>query len=183
MSRENIWQLPGVDPEASKNIQTLIETLQEADAVVTLAVFTLPSDKTHEVGWMVPFEVDGTQAFALIDAYGFNTSIHFIRQTALRHYDEEDKDDFLPGKTQYLNSNYENAQHLHVGGVRVPYEDKTLRLLPSNPEHSEKINKLLSIALEQTREKIAKSMSALDENRKNTTNTFVDFLKGLQDQK
>ncbi len=130
------------------------------------------------VGWMIPFEIGGQQAFAVIDYHELSTSIHFIDPTILDVFKKTYRDEYTNGKRVELRP-YDSVEHLHFGGLFIPCEDKPARLVATNLDKVDKIQELLKLAITQSKEVVIKSREARQRNSQATQTALSDFLGDL----
>lgn len=185
-----------------------IRMLSDANALVTVVLVEPPATQTIEiqhtrdvgddtdrftqreskaepvetvVGWMIPFIThQNTQAFVVLSASDMSSSVHFINPNSQDNFAKYYKDTFTPGNKVRIPVNLrELVEKLHTDGLHIPYEDTLARLVPTNPEHIEKINELLGEALKQAQERVVKSIEAQRANQAKTQSTLADFAKNM----
>ncbi len=169
-------RLPIIDPT------TTMEVKRERDFIDDTERFNFkkiePEDFGYEVGWIIPFKTEDNRiALALIDL-DLNTSIHFISKnpTKVSIFKESYADRFTPGNE--LNIYPEESESIHID-FNITYEDKSLRLDVTNPDHTEKIKEFLNIALEQARKQVIISRQARSDNSDNSADSLINFRNSL----
>lgn len=193
--------LSSEDQTHLKDAQNVLEQLNDAGALVTLITplneGTLAITISHtrdvaddtdtfiqkeakqqqsEVGWIIPLEDEGKPILIIIDT-NFNASVHFIQEQYLSSYRQSYTDWYTGGKTRVVLRT--EVPHIHTDGAGIPYEDPAKRLVPTNPDHIEKIDEWVKRGLSSTREQVVKSMNAQKENRSNVLGAFANFGKEI----
>jgi len=138
-----------------------------------------PEAIEHVAGWMLPFEVKGTRAFAIIDGSDFSVSIHFIREDSNEYFINQFADKYAPGKNIVIRK--DEATHLHLDGVYITYDDTKKRLLPSHPEDLAQIKEMMDIALHFAKAKVKASREAIATNSKSSRDQLGNFLSELNE--
>lgn len=196
--------LRGLSPEEiqkRRRAEALIQELDNAGILIPLVIELNPNETTvtfrHErdvardedhyiqtkeakparpVGWLLPFKAENTQAYALIDP-DFTISIHFIDPDSLELFQQHSQDQFTPGMP--IKVYQETLTAFHIQAVFFHYEDKMRRLLPTNPDHIDRINQLLQTAVEQSLGQVRAAREASQQVAQNTINTFNQVLDRL----
>ncbi|MBI2103396.1 hypothetical protein HYT59_00160 [Candidatus Woesebacteria bacterium] len=172
-----IW-LPKTDFDKAVTFEHSRDVASDSDTYKQ--VTEKPEDLGREVGWIIPFETsERVPAFVTIDASDFSSSVHFLVNLpgAIGDFNQFYKDRYSPGRK--IDISEEETGKIHTD-VPIPHEEKTERLIPTNPDHIVKINDYLQTAIQQATERVEKSIEARTENSQKTTATLINFLKSIQ---